>query len=220
MLLNNQTLKDAVVEQIRDEIITGQLQPGQKLRQEELAAHFGVSAVPVREALRQLEAEGMVSSIPRRGVVVTRLSSEDMRDIYDIRINLEEMATLIAVPLMDQATLDKLNQMVENMDLNLEQPSVLTKLNHEFHLTIYQASGRKYLHELIEMLRRRTQHYVRSHISDMNSMPKSQEQHRMILEACQSGDAHEAAACMRRHIERVGQELVTHIQASEKSSIA
>ncbi len=208
----NQTLKDSLIEKIRDSIIAGDYSPGEKLRQEELASHFGVSAVPVREALRQLEAEGLVTSLPRRGVVVTCLDEEDMRDIYDIRITLETMATRIATPKMNEETLNRLACTIEKMDQHPDEPAHLTQLNHEFHLTIYEASGRRYLCDLITMLRRRTQHYVRAHIHTMNAMPKSQEQHRAILAACQAGDAETAGNLMKEHLSRVGDELVSYVQ--------
>jgi DNA-binding GntR family transcriptional regulator len=212
----NRTVKDALVENLRDEIIKGQFRPGQKLRQEELAAHFGVSTMPIREALRELEAEGLVTIKPRRGAVVTRLSAEDLQDIYDIRSTLEEMATRLAVPCLNEASLAALAQCVQQMDSHVGDPISYTKLNHQFHLTIYAASGRRHLCELIELLRRRTQHYVHTHIGDMGRMPESRHDHRAILDACQRGDADRAATIMREHLGRVGQELVEYFELHEE----
>lgn len=208
----NRTVKDALVENIRDEIIKGRLHPGQKLPQEELAAYFDVSTMPVREALRELEAEGLVTITPHRGAVVTSLSAEDLQDIYDIRTNLEEMATRLAVLRMDETTLADLTQCVQAMADHFDDDITYTKLNHQFHLLLYTASGRRHLYELIELLRRRTQHYVHAHLSVMGRRPESIEDHRAILEACQRGDADQAAAIMRQHLSRVGRELVEYYQ--------
>ena len=92
------TVKDTLVEILRDEIIQGHLAPGQHLRLEEIAPRFDVSTTPVREALRELEVEGLVTIFPHRGAIVTKLSVEELQDIYDIRVTLEEMATRFAVP--------------------------------------------------------------------------------------------------------------------------
>ena len=211
----NRTVKDALVENLRDEIIKGSLRPGQKLRQEELAAYFDVSTMPVREALRELEAEGLVTITPHRGAVVTRLSAEDLQDIYDIRTNLEEMATRLAVPRLDETALADLTQCIQAMDDHFDDAIIYTYLNHEFHLMLYTASGRRHLCELIELLRRRTQHYVYAHLSVMGRRPESIEDHRSILEACQRGDADRAAAIMRQHLSRVGRELVEYYQEKE-----
>ena len=98
-------MKETLVETLRDEIIRGDFVPGQYLRLEEIASRFDVSTMPVREALRDLEAEGLVTIFPHRGAIVTELSADELQDIYDIRVTLEEMATRLAVPLMTEDTL-------------------------------------------------------------------------------------------------------------------
>lgn len=217
MQLLNLTVKDALVENLRDEIIKGRLRPGQKLRQEELATYFNVSTMPVREALRELEAEGLVTIAPHRGAVVTSLSAEDLEDIYDIRTNLEELATRLAVPRMDETILADLTQCVQTMADRFDDAMTYTKLNHQFHLMIYTASGRRHLFELIELLRRRTQHYVHAHLGVMGRRPESIEDHRAILEACQRRDPDQAAAIMRQHLSRVGRELVEYFQDNKQA---
>ena len=93
MELAQYTVKRLLVEQIRNEIIKGNYVPGQRLRLRELASEFSISTQPVRDALSELEAEGLVTSEPRRGAVVTQLSPAELQDIYDIRATLEAMAT-------------------------------------------------------------------------------------------------------------------------------
>jgi DNA-binding GntR family transcriptional regulator len=216
------TVKDVLVETLRDEIIRGDLVPGQYLRLEEIAARFDVSTMPVREALRDLEAEGLVTIFPHRGTVVTQLSADELQDIYDIRATLEEMATRLAVPLMTKATLTELTSLVEQMEDRLSDVVAVVKLNHQFHLTLYTASGRRHLCELNRILRYRTQHYLHVFIveSELGHMPQIQGEHRAILEACKRGDAEQAAALVYDHVAQVGRAIVEYIRQRDEGAAA
>jgi len=213
------TVKDALVETLRDEIIRGDLVPGQYLRLEEIAARFDVSTMPVREALRDLEAEGLVTIFPHRGATVTQLSADELQDIYDIRATLEEMATRLAVPLMTKATLTELTSLVEQIENHLGDVATLVKLNHQFHLTLYAASGRRHLCELNRILRYRTQHYLHVFIVEveLGHLPQTQGEHRAILEACRHGDAEQAAAIMHDHLAQVGRAIVEYVRQRDES---
>lgn len=134
-----------LVECLRNEIIQGDHVPGQYLRLEEIAECFDVSTMPVREALRDLEAEGLVSIFPHRGAVVTKLSADDLQDIYQIRGTLEELGTRLAVPHMTETTLAELTSLIEEMDNHLGDVVDLVKLNHRFHSVLYVPSGVKSL---------------------------------------------------------------------------
>jgi DNA-binding GntR family transcriptional regulator len=207
-------VKEALVETLRDEIIRGDFVPGQYLRLEEIATRFDVSTMPVREALRDLEAEGLVTIFPHRGATVTQLSADELQDIYDIRVALEEMATRLAVPLVTEATLTELTTLVERMENHVGDVATLVKLNHQFHLTLYAASGRKHLCELNRILRYRVQHYLHVFIVEvqLGHLPQNQGEHLAILEACKRGDAEQAAAIMHDHVAQVGRAIVEHVQ--------
>jgi DNA-binding GntR family transcriptional regulator len=214
-------VKTSLVETLRDEIIRGDLVPGQYLRLEEIAARFDVSTMPVREALRDLEAEGLVTIFPHRGATVTQLSADELQDIYDIRATLEEMATRLAVPLVTKATLAELTSLVEQMENHLGDVATLVKLNHQFHLTLYAASGRRHLCELNRVLRYRVQHYL--HLFTVETAldhPQTQGEHRAILEACRRGDAEQAAALMRDHVAQVGRAIVEYVRQRDESAAA
>ncbi|OGO18715.1 MAG: hypothetical protein A2Z14_09460 [Chloroflexi bacterium RBG_16_48_8] len=211
------TLKKALVEKLRDEIICGGLIPGQHLRLEEIAGRFEISTMPVREALRELESEGLVTIFPHKRAVVTRLSPEDLQDIYEIRATLEEMATRLAVPLLTENTLKQLETVVEQINNHFGEVVLQVKLNHTFHNTLYAASGRKHLCELTNMLRHRTQHYLHAFITHLGGMPQAQEEHRAILRACRRGDAEEAASIMQEHVAKVGQSIIAYVQRTNKT---
>src|SRR5262245_9077955 len=105
----NRTKKDKVVESIREAVLSGELQPGERLEQDKLAERFSVSPTPVREALRQLEAEGIVDYNPHRGVRVAEVSLSDVREIYLIRGTLEALATRLAVSYLNSSHILRLN---------------------------------------------------------------------------------------------------------------
>lgn len=209
------TVKTALVERLRDEIIHGDLVPGQHIRLDETAERFDVSTMPVREALRDLEAEGLVSIFPHRGAVVTQLSADELQDIYEIRGTLEELGTQLAVPLLTGDTLAELNALIEEMDSHLNEVVTLVRLNHRFHTLLYAPSGRTHLCDLIVTLRYRTQHYLRAYIDQLGRMPQAQVQHRAILEACRSGEAYRAGSLMYDHVVEVGRAIAEYVRQSE-----
>ncbi len=213
----SRTVKKTLVENLRDEIIRGDLVPGQRLRLEEIAARFDVSTMPVREALHNLETEGLVTIFPHRGTVVTKLSVDDLQDIYDIRAVLERMAARLAVPLMTEATLAELRSLARQMDEHLGELVTLVKLNHQFHSTLYAASGRSHLCELIDMLRYRTQHYLHAFITNLGGMPQAQVEHWAILEACERGDIEQTGALTHDHVAQVGHAIIERIRQRDEA---
>jgi DNA-binding GntR family transcriptional regulator len=214
-------VKTSLVETLRDEIIRGDLVPGQYLRLEEVAARFDVSTTPVREALRDLEADGLVTIFPHRGAIVTQLSADELQDIYDIRVVLEEMATRLAVPRMTENTLAELTSLVDQMEMHVDDVVKVVELNHQFHLTLYDASGRTHLCELNRMLRYRTQHYLRVFIveTELGHLPQTQGEHRTILEACKRGDAEQAAAMVHDHVAEVGRAIAEYVRQRDESGV-
>lgn len=213
--LTYRTVKNALVDRIREEILQGTYPPGQHLRLEELARRFGVSHMPIREALRHLEAEGIVTNIPHKGTFVTRLTAAEMEDIYDIRSTLEALATRLAVPRLTPEVLAELEQILEAMDGAMDALPTFIMLNHRFHMTLYSASGRRHLCELLRTLRYRMHHYMytlRAHTSDLAPV---QQEHRAILAACRAGDAEEAARRVRDHVAQVGQAIIQSMVQAE-----
>ena len=214
------TVKEALVENLRDEIVRGDYVPGQYLRLEEIAARFDVSTMPVREALRDLEAEGLVTVFPHRGTSVTELSADELQDIYDIRVALEGMATRLAVPRMTEEILAELSSLVDQMENHQGRVATLVKLNHRFHSTLYAASGRAHLCELNRMLRNRTQHYLHLYTVEtaMGNLRQTHAEHQDILEACRRGDAEQAAAIIREHVAQVGSAIIEYARQRDEST--
>jgi DNA-binding GntR family transcriptional regulator len=212
----HRTVKSNLVEELRDAIVLGEYIPGQHLRLEDIAARFDISTTPVREALRDLEAEGLVSIFPHRGAVVTQLSADDLLDIYEVRATLEEMATRLAVPNIGEDTFAQLELYIEQMDDHLGELATLVKLNHNFHYTLYCASGRRHLCELTSILRHRTQHYLHAYISHLGGMPMAQVEHRAVIEACRNGDTERAATIIFDHVTHVGNSIIEYVRQQER----
>jgi DNA-binding GntR family transcriptional regulator len=209
MDLLQQTVTDVLVERIRNEIIRGNFRPGERLRLRDLADRYKVSTMPVREALQLLQAEGLVTGEPRKGVTVTQLSAAELEDIYDMRATLEAMATRLAVPHVSAETIATLQGIVVQIDKAQGDAVKVVELNTRFHTLLYAASGRTHLCSVISMLRRRAAHYFHAYMNELGTI--AQHDHRMIIEACQRQEADRAAEIMHEHIARAGQAVVASL---------
>ena len=216
MDLSQFTIKGLLVQEIRDEIICGNFEPGMRLRLRNLADQFNVSTQPIREALSELEAEGLVQTEPRRGAIVTALSAEELLDLYEIRATLESMATRLAVPHVTAEEIEALNGLIEDMDGHMGKVVELVQLNKQFHLTLYTLSGRKHLCSIINSLRNSTAHYLHAYMHGLGGMPLAQDEHRAIVEACKANDAAEAAAMMYRHVMQAGEGIIEYVNREDR----
>ena len=206
MEILQKTVPDLLAKQIRDEIIRGNYQPGERLRLRDLADRYNISTMPVREALKTLEIEGLVVGEPRKGVRVTQLTTAELEDIYDMRVTLEAMAARLAVPHISAETIDELSEIIVQIDNAQGDPVKIVELNTKFHTLLYAASERKHLCSVISTLRTRVAHYFRAYMSEIGTY--AQEDHQAILVACRNRDAERAAAIMHEHIARAGRAVV------------
>ena len=194
------TATRTLIDWLRREIYAGQLAPGMRLRQGELAARFGVSTTPVREALSALQAEGLVNVDPHRGAVVFSPNPADVLESFEIRQALECLALQHAIPLLDTARLAELQQLVDQM----RETTVYddwAPLNEAFHVRLYATSGRPRLCALIESLRRSSRYYIHLAVSDQVVSEEVDAEHQAILDACSAGDIPAATAALHQHIE-------------------
>lgn len=197
-----------IVGALRQAILSGELEGGRQLKQEELASAFGVSRVPVREALRMLEAEGLVDFHPNRGAVVTAVTTEEVADIYTIRAALEVAAMELSVPQLSISDLDLAATILDEID---EQTDIdrLGELNRRFHLTLYSHCNRKKLLEEINSYLKQGDRLLRFHFSQSNSRSTaSQDEHRAMLTHCRAGEFDKASTMLRSHILDAGSHLV------------
>jgi DNA-binding GntR family transcriptional regulator len=194
------TSQEAVLGEIRRAIMSRELQPGERVRQEKLAERLHVSRVPVREALKVLEAEGQVTYQAHRGYTVVALSLEELEEIYLARRLLETEMTRRAVPTADANLIRQLESSIARMDEFAGAGDVLryAEANWDFHLSLFERAGLPRLYRIIEVLWRVSEAY-RGAIFDPAWLERAREDHRRILEACKAGDVDETIAAQDEH---------------------
>lgn len=217
-LLPQKTRVDAVVEVLHAAILDGRLPPGTRLNQDRLAQELGVSRMPIREALKQLEMRGLVVLHPYRGAEVSQLSADDVEEIFEMRIALESVAIRRAVPLLKPEHFTELEQILTAMDKAMGNPREWLRLNTRFHATIYRASGWRQLLQTIDELRHNVERYLRLYVS-LLGFHEPQEQHWAILEACRARDTQRAEALTHHHLRQTEQLLIQHLRALPTPSL-
>lgn len=197
-----QSLTAKVFRYIRDGITEGRYQSGDYLVETRLAEELGVSRTPVREALRQLELEDLVESIPNRGMIVKALSQEDVDDVFVIRHLLEGQAAYWAALRIKPEQLDLLAELIELMELYTRRgdSAHLAKLDTEFHEVIYEASNSRTLKHILGSLHHNVQRARQSSLTNKDRQPKSLDEHKEIYAALEAHDGDRAKLGMERHI--------------------
>lgn len=196
------TVTNYVANSIRERILNGYYTAGSRLDQQTLLEELGVSLIPVRESLRQLEVEGLVQIFPHRGAFVAQLSLEDLQEIYLVREVLEEKATQLAAPQLSAQTLAELAQLIGDMEQATlgEDYALLFDLNRTFHFSIYQASHNTLLIHLISSLWDRSRRYRQLYTFLPKRAAQALLEHKGIYEACKAGDAAAAGAAVRENV--------------------
>ncbi|MBV8049232.1 MAG: GntR family transcriptional regulator [Paludibacterium sp.] len=197
-----QSLTTTATESIRQRILTGEWADGGQLRQDALARELGMSRVPIREALRQLEAEGLVTIVENRGAVVTQLSLPEIVELLRVRVLLECDVLLEAIPRQTAADIAEAGQLLAEFEQALDHRDVASwgVLNARFHLALYRAAERPQTLAIIEQLHNRTDRYTRMQILLTDFNDRAHREHNQLLALCQAKDAISAAAFLRAHI--------------------
>lgn len=199
-----------VVESLREGILGGALPEGLALRQDELAARFRVSRMPIREALRLLEARGLVEFSPHRGAVVAPLPIAEVRELYEIRAALEALALRRSIPALTPEAFERAATLLSELDVETDLVRAIV-LHRRFHLTLYAGAGKRLL-GLIEAQLDASERYLRLELVEMDNAAESQEEHRALLAACRAGDAARAVALLEPHIVEAGWDLAAALE--------
>jgi DNA-binding GntR family transcriptional regulator len=213
-MLGRSTTAKIAADQLREEIQSGVLAPGTRLRQNEVAERFGVSTTPVREAFAQLQAEGLVRIDPHRGAVVFHPTAKDLLEYYEIREALETVAVTHAIEGLDDKAAKELNEFIDRMRRTKNAKRWL-EMNNEFHLRLYAYAGRPHLSTLIENLRDATNPYIYMFVANRKPNEQANEEHQEILDACVRGDATAAQRAIRDHLRHTSQELAQQLAERE-----
>jgi DNA-binding GntR family transcriptional regulator len=197
----HQTKSDVALQFIRERILSGQFEAGMQLRAEALAEDLGMSATPIREALRLLQADHLVDHRPHHGIVVAGVSPAQAEEIYMVRALLEAPATELATPVVRERALDKLEAIHAKLVAQASRPgdrAEIGSLNADWHWTIYRLCGADYLAKLIEGLWDRFP--WRTMWARPEDLERSIREHEGIMAAIRAGEAAEAGRLMRAHI--------------------
>ena len=208
----HRTTQDMVADGLRRGILSGALESGQPLRQERIAKDFKVSAVPVREALRQLAGEGLVTLSPNRGATVSKISYEEAKEITEIRVALESLALKLSIPHMTEEDFQRAEEVFDLWDAE-EDPEAYAALNWRLHRILCEPARQPRLTAMIRSLHASFDLYARRYSAAwMGLKGPAQQQHRHILEACRQGDAAAAVAALEHNIRDGFLEIAGHME--------
>jgi len=211
-----QTLTSAVADRLRDKILRGEFREGEQLRQHAIAEEFAVSRIPVREAFRQLEAEGLIKIMDHRGAVVATLSPDEIEELFEIRAALESVILRQAVPRLTDDDLARAEKSLEAYEHALNDESdfdVWGDLHWQFHSTLYRAANRTRSLSLIQMINNNADRYIRLHILfSRDAHRHAKDEHRAIMELCRRRDAEAASQLLERHINKAGRDMKEFIK--------
>lgn len=196
-------LRDVVFNTLRQAILKGELEPGERLMEIQLADRLGVSRTPIREAIRKLELEGLVLMIPRKGAEVAKISEKSLRDVLEIRRSLDELAIELAIQRMTEEDLLKLEEAQEAFRKAVSSSDAMTiaECDEHYHDVIYNATGNSRLVQILNNLREQMYRYRLEYIKDSDKRQILVVEHEQILKAIQGHRVNEAKIAIREHID-------------------
>lgn len=204
-----------LVEQVRNDILTGVFKADERVRQELVAEKYNVSRIPVREALMQLEAQGLLSFVPQKGFVVRGMSRAEVEDIFELRLKIEPDLIAGVVENSNDETFVDAARLFEKMNVEYAANSLsndFTNFHIDFHLALIKDSKRERSKEMTRHLYILSERYIRHHHCDHSE--QAEQEHRNILDACIAGKPREAAACVEWHIRKTLEDLLVELQTS------
>ncbi|HWJ22767.1 MAG TPA: GntR family transcriptional regulator [Gemmatimonadaceae bacterium] len=210
-----QTIAGMAVSMLRDRILHGAYPAGEPLRQDAIAEELGVSRIPVREALRQLEAEGLVTFNPHRGAVVSSLSLADIEEVFALRADIECDLLRRAMPRLGDEHVRRAREILDAYDRALRGREVAAwgALNWQFHASLYAPAERPITLGIVQRLHQQSDRYARMQLALTHGESRASEEHRAILAAVVKRDAKRAAALMKQHILGAGRSLLDFLEA-------
>jgi DNA-binding GntR family transcriptional regulator len=214
----HQTLREKILETIRDAILKGSLKPGERVSEPDLAERFGISRTPIREAFRQLESEGYLVVVPRKGAVVASLSERDIEEFYAIKIILEGFAARMAADKLTEKEIERLESINERLHKIAKEGDVKTffRVHNEFHEVFIKAAGNDKLSEMINQLVMKFKRLRLASLSQPGRMVVSIEDHQDMIQAFRDHDGNRADSLVR-HAATIGAEvLIQSMNQTEK----
>jgi DNA-binding GntR family transcriptional regulator len=220
--IRRQTVASMTVEALRERILRGDFPDGEPLRQDALADELGVSRIPVREALRQLEAEGLVSFSPHRGAVVSTLSLDEIEELFDLRADIECELLRRSIPHMSNEQFDRAVEVLDAFEDALAAGEAMRwgPLNWHFHAALYAPAKRNLTMGVLQKLHQHSDRYFRMQVLLAGGGITASQEHRAIATSVRKGDVKTATQLMRAHILGAGQSLLALLRAQRAPAVA
>ena len=195
-------LRDVVFNTLRQAILRGELKPGERLMEIQLANKLGVSRTPIREAIRKLELEGLVLMIPRKGAEVAEITEKNLRDVLEVRAALEELAVQLACDRIDKEGIENLKRAAENFKSTLDSDDItkIAEADVAFHDIIYLATDNQRLIQLLNNLREQMYRYRVEYLKQKDCYPQLLAEHQQIIHALENGEKDVATKLTNQHI--------------------
>ena len=209
------SLREKIYKKIRDDITFGKVLPGERLIEEQLSEKFKISRTPVREALRQLESEGLITFERNRGITIAKLSIKQVKEIYAVRCLLECYATRLTAERITEKDLSDLRDLQAALTLATKKLDLRKWIHNNmlFHDLLCERSGNQNLIQVLNTLKRRIYRYQHISVSIPGSLVAYLEHHEGVLKGCESKDGAMAEKYMKLHLETVQNILVDHLKA-------
>jgi len=213
-------LREQVVTLVRDAILSFRLQPGQRLVERELVEQLGISRPTVREVLRQLAVEGLVTVVPQRGAVVTALSADDAADLYEMRASLEALAVRRFVQRATPEQVAELRAAVEEIERTARsaEPQVRLEAKDRFYEVLFRGCSSVPLQQTVAGLQARVRLLRATSLSEPGRPQEAAAELRAVVDAVEAGDADAAAAACARHVENAARTALSRLTAGEATS--
>lgn len=212
------TLREQIVDFIKDAVVTGHLKPGERVPEQQIAENFGISRTPIREAFRQLESEGFITVTPRKGAVVSPITDKDVREFYEIKSLLEGFAAKTACSKLAPKDIKKLESLNLQMEKCAEKNDVkgFFRLDNQFHDIFLSGCGNEKLCNLVNHLVQQFERFRVTSLSLPGRMEDSVKQHNEIIEAFKEGNQSLVETLVRANAER-GRDVLVEEILKEKS---
>ncbi|TKI07861.1 GntR family transcriptional regulator [Martelella alba] len=201
---------DVITQYLRKAILNEYFSMDEPIRQDDIAKKFNVSKIPVREALKKLESEGLVIFIKNRGAVVTRMTDNELAQLFEMRILLEQRLLELAIPNMGEQDFAAIEQAYRNY---IADQDILnwSYLNWRFHATLYQPANRPLILDAVSSINQKLERYLRMQISLSDGKPRADREHAEIMRLCRRGDVTAAVDLLKAHIYGVCQSLLDNL---------
>lgn len=196
-------LRNVVFQTLRTAILTGELKPGERLMELQLAAKLGVSRTPIREAIRMLEQEGLAKTIPRKGAEVAKMTEKDMEDVLEIRHSLEDLASRLACDRITEEEISELKDAMVAFEEATKQDDVvkIAQSDVAFHDVIYKSADNPKLMTILNNLREQMYRYRVEYLKERSMFPQLISEHREMYEALVARDKDRVSTVLGRHLD-------------------